>query len=129
MLLDIFDFCVFADEEAVDTVVLGLFAAAVVYAAARDYQHVRTLADIEIVIHLIVYSALGDYDGDVNLLALCERLYIYVYAGLAAFGLYRDILARLPCDALPVSSDVERACGRQPVHVGYRVQKRHIDFL
>ena len=109
VLLDIFYFCVLADKEAVDAVVLGLFTAAVVYAAARDYQHIRALADIKIVIYLVVYSGLGDDNWDMHLFALCERLYIYVYARVSFFGLYCYIFARLSRDALTVLSDVERA--------------------
>ena len=53
--------------------------------------------------------SLGDDNWDMHLFALCERLYIYVYARVSFFGLYCYIFARLSRDALTVLSDVERA--------------------
>ena len=123
VLFNIFDFRIFADKEAVYTVVLGLFGAAIVYPAARDYKNVRALADIEVVINRVVDAGLCKNDGDMYLLALCERLYVYIYAGLAVLWFNGDIFARLSYNALAVFSYVQRALG-QHVHVGYGVQQR-----
>ena len=67
-------------------VVLGGVAAIIMDAAAGDDVHVAVLADEKVVIHQIGQPALGEQDGDVDILPLGARLDPDVDAGLVLLG-------------------------------------------
>ena len=85
MLFDIFKPCVFADKKPVNAVMLRRFAAGIMNSAARDNQHVGTLADIKIVIDLVVSSRIGQHNRNMHRLALCKRHYPDINTGFVGF--------------------------------------------
>ncbi|CAN4051266.1 IS66 family transposase, partial [Dysosmobacter welbionis] len=70
VLFRVVDMGVFAHMEGVDAVVAGLLVAAVVDAAAGHDLHIAVPADVEVVVHRLFHTGLGDDDGDVAGLAL-----------------------------------------------------------
>ena len=98
MLFDIFYLSVFADKKAVDSVVLRVVAAAVVDSAARYDFHVRVFAYIEVVINLLLKTALGHNDGDMNAFVFCTFLYSYINSADLCFGSNGDISGGLASD-------------------------------
>lgn len=73
---------VLCQEEAVDTIVMGIFAVAVVYAAARYNGDIGVFPDIEVVVDQIVHTAMGDD---------CRNVYGFTLGA----GLDHDVNARL----------------------------------
>ena len=85
MLFNIFDSCIFADMESMDSVMLARLIAAVVDSAARNDEHISALTYIKIIINKVVDSRLGDDNGDMNALILRSRSNNYVDARLVGF--------------------------------------------
>ena len=63
-------------------VVACLFFAVVVYAAACYDNNIGALADIEVVIHKVVYVAVGNAGGNINRFTDSKGLYTDIYSGL-----------------------------------------------
>ena len=97
--------------EGVNAVVLGFVVAGVVNAASRHDQHVRVLADVEIVVNEVGKSRFGHDDGDVDALALGACLDINVNAGLVRFGDDLNVFGALPHGGLAVEAQAEGALG------------------
>ena len=97
--------------EGVDAVVTGLLVAAVVDAASRDDDDVRTVADIEIVIHRFGESRLAEQNGQMHALALGAGADDDVDAVRALLGTDLNVSGRGSAEALSVGADVVGACG------------------
>lgn len=93
MLFHVLDTRILTYVEGVDAVVLAVLIAAVVNAATRNDENVRSLTDIEIVVDHIVHSTLGQNDGDMHAFVLGVRLDDDVNAGLVCLGLDLDVRA------------------------------------
>ena len=118
VLLEVDDAAVLAQEEAVDAVVLGVLAAVVVHAAASNDVHVGTLADEEVVVHLVGEAALGEHHGDVELLALRARGDVDVDARQVLLRRDDDVLGVLARRKVAVLANVDGTRGLAGLHVG-----------
>ena len=68
--------------EGVDAVMAALVAAAVVDAAAGHNGDVRSVGDVEVIVHDIHHTGGAHHHRDMHLLALCIPVYIHIYTGL-----------------------------------------------
>ena len=91
MFFYIADFGVLSHVKAVNSVVLGVLAAAVVDAAARDDEHVAVFADEEIVVYHFFQPGGADDDGDVDGFVLSVVFDGDVNACSVLFGLNVDV--------------------------------------
>jgi hypothetical protein len=66
MLLNVFDFGVLADMEAVDAVMTGFLAAAVGDAATGDNRHVAVFSHIKVIVDQILDAGLCNDDRDMD---------------------------------------------------------------
>ena len=108
VLFRVVDMGVFAHMEGVDAVVAGLLVAAVVDAAAGHDLHIAVLADVEVVVHRLFHTGLGDDDGDVAGLALGPVQNPDVDAGVAVGPVVDlDVLRGHPAVTAAVLTDVE----------------------
>lgn len=117
VLLEVDDAAVLAQEEAVNTVVLGVLAAVVVHAAASNDVHVGTLANKEVVVHLVGETALGEHHGYVELLTLGARGDVDVDARQVLLRRDDDVLGVLTRRKVTVLADVNGARGLASLHV------------
>ena len=85
MLLDILYFCVFSYEKGVYTVVLRLFAAAVVYAAAGYYGDIGAVADYKIIVNKVGKSRFAYDYRYMNRLVFSTGLDYYIYPRIIRF--------------------------------------------
>ena len=106
VLLHILHLRVLTHIEAVDAVVLGVGVAAVVDAAARHDEHVRALADMEIIVHQLCEPALGHDHRDVHAFVLCPGLYIDIQPGAALLRDDVDVRGALASRGLAVGADI-----------------------
>ena len=111
MLFHILDFGVLAHEEAVHAVVLAVLAAAVVDAAAGHDDHVRVLADIEVVVHRLLQAALGEHHGDVHALVFGAGLHMDVDAAAVCLGDDLNVGSAAAARKLAVGPEVIGALG------------------
>ena len=118
VLLEVDDTAVLAQEEAVNTVVLGVLAAVVVHAAASNDVHVGTLANEEVVVHLVGEAALGEHHGDVELLTLGARGDVDIDARQVLLRRDDDVLGVLASRKVAVLADVDGTRGLAGLHVG-----------
>ena len=97
---------IFGEEKAVDSVVLGIFLAVHMDAAACHDNDVRIFSHIEVVIHQVIHIALGHTGRNIDGF-LCVRLDNDVDAGLSDLWHNVNIFAGLSACAAAVLADVE----------------------
>ena len=117
MLFHIADFGALFEKEAVNAVVLGILAAAVVDAAAGDDDDVAVGADIEVVIDRFFDAALGQDHGDVHALVPGAGFDMNINAAAVRLGDDVDVGGGVPAGKLAVGAEIV-GTGRHAVQVG-----------
>ena len=113
---------VFVQPEGVDAVMLGVPAAAVVDAAARDDGHIAVRPDVEIVVHQILQPGAADDDRNVYALVFGARLDENVNARLVRLGDDVDVGGGAAPRQTAVGPDVVGP-HRQRVQLGHFLQQ------
>ena len=111
VLLHIAHLGILAHVEGVDAVVLGGLTAGVVDAAASHNAHIAVLADVEVVVHQVGETSLGDDDGDVHRLVDGAGGDVDVDARLVLFALNDNVGGVAAPLQLAVLADVIRPLG------------------
>ena len=87
----------------------ALVAAAVVDAAAGHNGDVRSVGDVEVIVHDIHHTGGAHHHRDMHLLALCIPVYIHIYTGIVFLFLYLDVLRAAVAQGDSVLPEIERA--------------------
>ena len=122
MAFDVFYARIFLKTEGVYAVVFRLAFAGIVYAAARDYHHVRALSDEEVVVHRVLKISHREYDGDVHALVLHSGRDDDVYAGVVRLADDLNVVRRIEGESFAVFPYIEAAF-RHGVQLRYLFQK------
>ena len=106
MLLNILDLRVFSNEKAMDAVVLGILAAAVINTATGHDHHITVLADIEIIVHRFFQAACTENHRDMNALVFGPGFYMDIDSAAVGLGDDIDIGCGIAPGELAVGSEI-----------------------
>ena len=106
MFFHIFYFCIFLDEETVDTIMLCILIPTVVDTTASYNNHVTAFSDMEIVINHLFHAALAQYNRNVYTLVYRTRFDIDVDTADICLGYNINICRCISGCHLTVCTDV-----------------------
>ncbi len=128
VFLHVADMRVLPHVETVDAVMLAVLVSAVVDAAPGDDDHVRVLADEEIVVDRFLQSAFGHDDRDMNAFMLGARFDPDLQPADILLRRDLDVRRGLPARTLAVGSDVVGPF-RNLVQIRHFPQQPHLCFV
>ena len=106
MLLHIFNFGIFSDEETVDSVMLTVGISTVVNSASSYNHHITVISNEKIIVNHLCQSALTQHNRDMNTLILCAVRNADINSFSVLFAGNLNMLRAVSLYTLAVGTDI-----------------------